>query len=132
MYKFRVTILNINKELVVALKSIWGLGWYKVNFVLNKIGFSFPFFINNLNFYFKELLFYYLDYALDSMARNKRLIALNIKKLIDLKTYRGIRHDRCLPVHGQRTRTNANTQRSKRRIKNLNKLLKYEKTSKNK
>jgi len=95
------------------------------------MGFACPFFLNNLNFYFKEVLFYYLDLALESIAINKRFIFLKIKELIDLKTYRGIRHEKDLPVHGQRTRTNANTQRSKRRIREYN-LRKDEKASKKK
>jgi small subunit ribosomal protein S13 len=58
-----------------------------------------------------------------SYAYIERYITLNIKKLIDLSVYRGIRHQACLPVHGQRTRTNANTQRSKRRkIEELKKI----------
>ena len=56
-----------------------------------------------------------------SSARIDRYINLRIKRLKDLLTYKGIRHNLNLPVHGQRTRTNANTQRSKRRkIEELN------------
>jgi small subunit ribosomal protein S13 len=46
----------------------------------------------------------------------KRETALNIKRLIDIKCYRGRRHRFCLPVRGQRTRSNASTSR-KRRVK---------------
>jgi small subunit ribosomal protein S13 len=69
----------------------------------------------DLNTYYKDILFYYLEFFIMSQAYIDRYITLNIKKLIDLYTYKGIRHQACLPVHGQRTRTNANTQRSKRR-----------------
>lgn len=41
----------------------------------------------------------------------RREIALNIKRLVEIGSYRGIRHRRNLPVHGQRTRTNARTKR---------------------
>ncbi len=41
----------------------------------------------------------------------RRQIALNIKRLMEIGTYRGLRHRRGLPVHGQRTRTNARTRR---------------------
>ncbi len=44
-----------------------------------------------------------------SKARIDRFIGLRIKKLKDLLTYKGIRHSLNLPVHGQRTRTNAST-----------------------
>lgn len=45
----------------------------------------------------------------------RREVAMNIKRLIELKTYRGGRHMRGLPVHGQRTRTNARTRKGKRK-----------------
>ena len=41
----------------------------------------------------------------------RREVALNIKRLVEIGCYRGIRHRRNLPVHGQRTRTNARTKR---------------------
>ena len=45
----------------------------------------------------------------------RRTVSLNVKRLIEIKCYRGIRHQRGLPVHGQRTRTNARTRRGARR-----------------
>lgn len=45
----------------------------------------------------------------------KREVNLNIKRLIEIGSYRGIRHRRGLPVHGQRTRTNARTKRGARK-----------------
>jgi len=45
----------------------------------------------------------------------RREVNLNIKRLIEIKCYRGVRHQRGLPVHGQRTRTNARTRRGPRR-----------------
>jgi small subunit ribosomal protein S13 len=45
----------------------------------------------------------------------KREMAGNIKRLKDIKTYRGLRHLRNLPVHGQRTKTNARTKRGARK-----------------
>ena len=44
----------------------------------------------------------------------RREVAMNIKRLQDLKTYRGIRHRNSLPVRGQRTQTNARTRKGKR------------------
>ncbi len=44
----------------------------------------------------------------------RREVAMNIKRLQDLKTYRGIRHRNRLPVRGQRTQTNARTRKGKR------------------
>lgn len=47
----------------------------------------------------------------------RREVAMNIKRLIELGTYRGARHKRGLPVRGQRTRTNARTRKGKRKGK---------------
>ena len=45
----------------------------------------------------------------------RREISMNIKRLMDLGTYRGVRHRRGLPVHGQRTKTNARTRKGPRK-----------------
>jgi len=45
----------------------------------------------------------------------RRAVSMSIKRLMDLGCYRGIRHRRGLPVHGQRTRTNARTRKGPRR-----------------
>lgn len=54
-----------------------------------------------------------LDYMVEGDLR--REVALNIKRLMDIGCYRGVRHRRNLPVRGQRTRTNARTRRGVRR-----------------
>ncbi len=48
----------------------------------------------------------------------RREVSLNIKRLIELGSYRGLRHRRGLPVRGQRTKTNARTRKGKRKGKN--------------
>jgi len=45
----------------------------------------------------------------------RREVQLNIKRLVEISCYRGVRHRRNLPVHGQRTRTNARTKRGARK-----------------
>jgi len=47
----------------------------------------------------------------------RREFAMNIKRLVELGTYRGMRHKRGLPVRGQRTKTNARTRKGKRKSK---------------
>lgn len=47
----------------------------------------------------------------------RREVAMNIKRLVELGTYRGARHKRGLPARGQRTRTNARTRKGKRKAK---------------
>ena len=51
------------------------------------------------------------DYMVEGDLR--REVAINIKRLMDLGAYRGLRHRRGLPVHGQRTHTNARTRKGK-------------------
>jgi small subunit ribosomal protein S13 len=53
------------------------------------------------------------DYKVEGDLR--REVAMNIKRLTEIGCYRGLRHRRGLPVHGQRTRTNARTKRGSRR-----------------
>jgi small subunit ribosomal protein S13 len=53
------------------------------------------------------------DYDVEGQLRKE--VAMNIKRLIDLNTYRGMRHKRGLPVRGQRTHTNARTRKGPRR-----------------
>jgi len=54
------------------------------------------------------------DYKVEGQLRKE--VAMNIKRLIDLNTYRGIRHKRGLPTRGQRTHTNARTRKGPRRL----------------
>ena len=54
------------------------------------------------------------DYRVEGELRKE--LAMNIKRLIDLQTYRGLRHRRRLPVRGQRTSTNARTRKGPRRV----------------
>mgnify|MGYP000697206823 CR=1 FL=1 len=53
------------------------------------------------------------DYKIEGELRTE--VSMNIKRLIDIGSYRGLRHRRGLPVRGQRTRTNARTRKGKRK-----------------
>lgn len=56
-----------------------------------------------------------IDHEIKVEGDLRREVNLNIKRLIEIGCYRGVRHRRGLPVHGQRTRTNARTKRGPRR-----------------
>jgi len=116
MFKFRTYDLKIWTLLCVTLKTVYGMGWHKVIFVPSKLGISLNIYTGELNVYFKDILFYFLNKFTLTNTNIERYNSLCIRKLKELYTYRGVRHLFHLPVHGQRTRTNANTQRSKRRI----------------
>jgi small subunit ribosomal protein S13 len=115
MYKFRVTTLFLNKQLPISLKHIYGVSWCKAFNVLSTLGISLNFSINSLNFYYRDLVIFYLSKLVLSQARIERNINLNIARFKEAKIYRGYRHRYSLPVRGQRSRSNANTQRSKRK-----------------
>jgi small subunit ribosomal protein S13 len=75
---------------------------------------SYPLSGTNINAYNINIILYLLKGSVVSDARIKRVIENNITRLISIESYRGSRHKLVLPVRGQRTRTNAGTQRSKR------------------
>ena len=57
----------------------------------------------------------------------RRTVGMNIKRLMDLQTYRGLRHRKGLPVRGQRTHTNARTRKGPRKTVSVRKQLKVSK-----
>lgn len=114
MYLFRNATLAITKEISVACQAIYGMGWLKSNIVNARAGISKNICLSNINYYFFGIIACLTKRLVMSQVRIIRRINLNINKLIDHKIYKGMRHMLHLPVRGQRTRTNANTQRSKR------------------
>lgn len=114
MFLFRDITLTEIKEIRASLKQIYGVGWYKSNLISSKLGLSNPFFSSNLNEYYIYVILFLLKGLILSDTKIKRVIDNNITRLININCYRGIRHSLTLPVRGQRSRTNAGTQRSKR------------------
>lgn len=114
MFLFREISLSEKNEIRVSLQHIYGVGWHKSNLIINKLGISYPYFGTQLNLYNINLILYLLKGLVLSDARIKRVIENNITRLITIESYKGFRHKLTLPVRGQRTRTNAGTQRSKR------------------
>ena len=112
MYKFRLNYFNINSQWSSALRFIFGIGWYKSFKILSSVGFSDYALVGKINNFYKDILFYYLENFIMTESNINHFISENIRKLIDINTYKGSRHKMSLPVHGQRTRTNANTRRS--------------------
>lgn len=116
MFLYKQVNLPLNVELRNSLQKIYGIGQHKSFVAASKIGLSYPFFINNLNFY----NFYLLSSVLNGLTwleiRIKQLIKLRLFSLIDMECYKGIRHVDALPCRGQRTRTNARTRKRLKRI----------------
>ncbi len=111
----RIAGVNIptNKRVVVALTYIHGIGPSKSKQIMNRLGIEEARRVQDLTdaevLQIRESID--RDYTVEGDLR--RQVAVNIKRLMDLACYRGLRHRRGLPVHGQRTHTNARTRKGK-------------------
>jgi small subunit ribosomal protein S13 len=113
----RVAGINIpvQKHTVIALTHIYGIGRCRAIKICEAAGVS-P------SIKIKDLAENQLDALRNEVAKYpvegdlRREVSLNIKRLMDLGCYRGLRHRRGLPVRGQRTRTNARTRKGPRRM----------------
>jgi small subunit ribosomal protein S13 len=105
-----------NKRIEIALTYIYGLGRHAANVVLKEAGISPDKKSDDLD----EADVRKIRDAIEKNYRVegdlKRDNQLNIKRLVDLGTYRGSRHRRNLPARGQRTHTNARTRKGPRRM----------------
>ncbi len=109
----RIAGVNIptNKRVVIALQYIHGIGSKKANEIMDKVGIPQERRVAQLTdqevLQIREVID--RDYVVEGDLR--REVAMNIKRLMDLGCYRGLRHRRGLPVRGQRTHTNARTRK---------------------
>lgn len=103
------------KRVVIALTYIYGLGRSKSKEVLAATQIDENIRVKDLDESQVNRLREYIDrnYVVEGDLR--REVNMNIKRLIEIGSYRGIRHRRNLPVRGQRTRTNARTRRGVRK-----------------
>jgi small subunit ribosomal protein S13 len=103
--------LPTNKRIVIALQYIYGIGPAKAKEILEKVSLPESRRVSQLTdqevLSLREMVD--RDYVVEGDLR--REVAMNIKRLMDLGCYRGLRHRRGLPVRGQRTHTNARTRK---------------------
>jgi small subunit ribosomal protein S13 len=103
--------LPTNKRIVIALQYIYGIGPAKAKEILDKVSLPESRRVSQLTdqevLSLREVID--RDYMVEGDLR--REVAMNIKRLMDLGCYRGLRHRRSLPVRGQRTHTNARTRK---------------------
>ena len=112
----RIAGVNIpdNKHTVIALRSIFGIGATRSAEICAATGIDPATKVRELTEEQLEAIRLRVDsYTTEGDLR--REISMNIKRLMDLGTNRGIRHRRGLPVRGQRTKTNARTRKGPRR-----------------
>jgi small subunit ribosomal protein S13 len=111
----RIAGVNIptNKRVVIALQYIHGIGQAKAAEIVQKVGIEDARRVNQLTD--QEVLQIRETIDRDYMVEGdlRREVSMNIKRLMDLGSYRGLRHRRSLPVRGQRTHTNARTRKGK-------------------
>ena len=109
----RIAGVNIptNKRVLIALQYIHGIGQAKAKEIVDRVGIEPQRRVNELSdaevLQIREAID--RDYLVEGDLR--RDVAMNIKRLMDLGCYRGLRHRRGLPVRGQRTHTNARTRK---------------------
>ncbi|MDT7526674.1 MULTISPECIES: 30S ribosomal protein S13 [Idiomarinaceae] len=112
----RIAGINVpdNKHAVIALTAIYGIGRTRSKAILASIGMEENAKIGSLS---EEKL----DELRDAVAKYtvegdlRREVSMNIKRLMDLGCFRGLRHRRGLPLRGQRTKTNARTRKGPRK-----------------
>ena len=104
-----------NKRVEVALTYIFGIGNQRAHQILKKTKVSPDTRVNKLSEDDVSKLRAVIEneYPVEGALRSQ--ISMNIKRLVDIGCYRGMRHRRGLPVRGQRTRTNARTRKGPRR-----------------
>ena len=109
----RIAGVNIptNKRVTIALRYIHGIGPAKAAEICEKVGIPAEKRVNELTDAEVLSIRETIDggYTVEGDLRRER--AVNVKRLMDLGCYRGLRHRRGLPVHGQRTHTNARTRK---------------------
>ena len=106
-----------NKRIEISLTYIYGIGRNTAKSILDKAGVD----GSRRTFDLTEVEIARIRNVIQSDVRVegelRKTVAQNIKRLIDIKSYRGLRHKRGLPVRGQRTHTNARTRKGpKRRV----------------
>jgi small subunit ribosomal protein S13 len=103
-----------NKRVEVALTYIYGIGPARSKAIMNNAGI-------NLETRVKDLTEAEVQALRERVGQHRvegelrREVQMNIKRLIEIGSYRGLRHRRNLPVRGQRTKTNARTRRGPRK-----------------
>ncbi len=111
----RIAGVNIptNKRVEIALTYIYGIGRTRAREICEKLGIPEERRVQDLSesevIRIRELID--REYVVEGDLR--REVAMNIKRLMDLGCYRGLRHRKGLPVRGQRTHTNARTRKGK-------------------
>ncbi len=104
-----------NKRVSISLRSIFGIGPAQADDIVKKVGLEDNPRVRDLSDADLNRIREIVDREKMVEGDLRREINMNIRRLIDINCYRGLRHRRGLPVRGQRTKTNARTKRGAKR-----------------
>jgi small subunit ribosomal protein S13 len=104
-----------NKRGEIGLTYIYGIGQATARYILEKSGISFDKKVNQWDDEELNSIRNVITNELKVEGALRSDVQMNIKRLLDIACYRGLRHRKGLPVRGQRTRTNSRTRKGKRR-----------------
>ena len=103
------------KRVEIGLTYIYGLGLTTSKKILAETGINPDVRVKDLTEADISKLREYIDHNLQVEGDRRRTVALDIKRLIEIGSYRGLRHRKGLPVRGQRSKTNARTRKGPKR-----------------
>ena len=114
----RISGINIplNKRVEIGLTYIYGVGRSQSNAILKKAGVDPDTYVKDLTDDEVIKLRDAIDQDLTVEGDLRRELSQNIKRLMEIGAYRGLRHRRGLPVRGQRTKTNARSRKGPKRM----------------
>lgn len=104
-----------NKHVNIALTYVYGIGRSSANKICEATNVDPYAHLNDLSEDDLTKLRKYIDENFKTEGRLRSEIGLNIKRLMDIGSYRGLRHRKGLPCRGQRTRTNSRTRKGKKK-----------------
>ena len=104
-----------NKQIVIALTYLYGIGKTRAKEIVEKLGVSPSLKASELTDAHIAQITKMLDSDYQVEGDLRRQLAMSIRRLQSIQCYRGIRHRRGLPCRGQRTKTNARTRKGKKR-----------------
>ncbi len=107
--------LNKNKRIGVALTKIYGLGDPSAARILGKAGVDPSIKTQDLTEAQVSAIRKVIDTEFKVEGDLRKEVSMHVKMLVDMGCYRGVRHRKNLPVHGQRTHTNARTRKGPRK-----------------
>ena len=111
-----------NKKVAYSLRYVYGIGYSQAINICDKAGVKLDTRVRDLKE--KEVMdirkaITEMEIKVEGELRSE--VAMNVKRLKDIGTYRGLRHRRGLPVNGQRTKTNARTRKGKKKTVGMGK-----------